>query len=76
MAEPVDYYRDWQKIPETVPYRNAFRTQWELFLKHVVEGGEFPWNLRAAAAGVQYAEGFDGKLARPPLDRPSGRAGL
>lgn len=56
VAEPVDYYRDWQKIPETAPYKNAFRIQWELFLKHVVEGGDFPWNLRAAAAGVQYAE--------------------
>jgi predicted dehydrogenase len=56
VVDPVDYYRDWQKVPETAPYKNAFRIQWELFLKHVVEGGEFPWNLRVAAGGVQYAE--------------------
>lgn len=56
VAEPVDFYEDWQKVPETAPYKNAFRMQWELFLTHLVEGGEFPWNLRAGAAGVQYAE--------------------
>ena len=56
VAEPLDFYRDWQKVPEVEPYKNAFRIQWELFLKHVVEGGDFPWNLRAGAQGVQFAE--------------------
>lgn len=56
VAEPLDFYRDWQKMPEVEPYKNAFRIQWELFLKHVVEGGDFPWNLRAGAQGVQFAE--------------------
>jgi len=28
----------------------------ELFLRHVAEGSPFPWNLQAAAAGVQLAE--------------------
>jgi predicted dehydrogenase len=56
VAEPLDFYRDWQKVPEVEPYKNAFRIQWELFLKHVVEGGDFPWNLRAGAQGVQIAE--------------------
>ncbi len=56
VAEPVDFYRDWQKIPETAPYKNAFRIQWELFLRHLAGEGDFPWNLRAGAQGVQYAE--------------------
>ncbi len=56
VAEPVDFYKDWHQIPETAPYKNAFRMQWEMFLRHLVEGGEFPWNLRAGAAGVQYAQ--------------------
>ncbi len=56
VAAPVDFYRDWQMVPETAPYKNAFRIQWELFLKHLAGEGEFPWNLRAGAEGVQFAE--------------------
>jgi predicted dehydrogenase len=56
VASPVDFYADWQRIPETKPYVNAFRLQWELFLRHVVEGAPFPWTLFKAAAGVQLAE--------------------
>jgi predicted dehydrogenase len=56
VAAPVDYYHDWQKVPETEPYKNAFRIQWELFLRHLAEGGDFPWDLRAGAAGVLFAE--------------------
>jgi predicted dehydrogenase len=55
-SKPVDFYADWQQIPDTAPYKNAFRLQWELLLRHVVEGGTFPWNLRRAAGGVQLAE--------------------
>jgi predicted dehydrogenase len=55
-AEPVDFYRDWQRVPETAPYVNAFRLQWELFLRHVAEGAPFPWTLHKAARGVQLAE--------------------
>ena len=55
VAEPIDYYKDWQRIPETAPYMNAFRTQWEMFLKHVAENAPFKWGLHAGAKGVQYA---------------------
>ena len=55
-ARPVDFYTDWQRLPETEPYVNAFRRQWELFLRRVAEGSLFPWNLQADAAGVQLAE--------------------
>ena len=35
---------------------NAFKIQWELFLKHVVKGDPFPWTLLEGAKGVQLAE--------------------
>lgn len=35
---------------------NAFKAQWELFLKHVVADEPFPWTLREGAKGVQLAE--------------------
>ena len=37
-------------------YTNAFKAQWELFLKHVHSDEPFPWDLQAGAKGVQLAE--------------------
>jgi predicted dehydrogenase len=56
VAKPVDFFEGWQEMPEPEPYRNAFRAEWELFLRHVYEGGAFAWDLLAGARGVQFAE--------------------
>ena len=53
---PLNYFEQWQKVPEQQPFDNAFKIQWELFLKHVVKSEPFPWNLEAGAKGVQLAE--------------------
>jgi hypothetical protein len=37
-------------------YDNAFKIQWELFLKHVAIDTPFRWTLREGAKGVQLAE--------------------
>jgi predicted dehydrogenase len=55
-GNPVDFRADWQRVPETEPYVNAFRAQWELFLRHVAEGAPFPWTLDSGARGVVLAE--------------------
>ena len=38
------------------PYDNAFKVQWELFLRHVVADEPFRWTLLEGAKGVQLAE--------------------
>jgi predicted dehydrogenase len=43
-------------MPTTQDFDNAFKAQWELFLRHVVKGGPFQWNLLEGAKGVQLAE--------------------
>ena len=43
-------------VPDQGSYDNAFKVQWELFLRHVVKGDPFPWNLLQGAKGVQLAE--------------------
>jgi predicted dehydrogenase len=53
---PLNYFEQWQKVPEQQPFDNAFKTQWELFLRHAVIGEPFPWNLLEGAKGVQLAE--------------------
>jgi predicted dehydrogenase len=52
----MDYFAGWQKVPEQMPFKNAFQRQWELFLAHVVGEGEFPWDLGEGAKGVELAE--------------------
>lgn len=54
--QPIDFYAGWQEVPSNVTYDNAFKVQWELFLKHVVKDTPFRWSLLEAAKGVQLAE--------------------
>ncbi|MBN2473606.1 MAG: Gfo/Idh/MocA family oxidoreductase [Pirellulales bacterium] len=52
----IDYFADWQEVPSNVEYDNAFKAQWELFLRHLVQDTPFPWTLLEGAKGVQLAE--------------------
>ena len=56
VPKSIDFLATWQEVPANVAYDNAFKAQWELFLKHVVAGGPFRWNLLEGAKGVQLAE--------------------
>jgi len=56
IPQPINFFEGWAKVPEQEVYDNAFKVQWELFLKHVVKGTPFPWDLREGAKGVQLAE--------------------
>ncbi|HWZ94248.1 MAG TPA: Gfo/Idh/MocA family oxidoreductase [Opitutaceae bacterium] len=56
LDSPVKYADGWTRVPGQDHYDNAFKMQWELFLRHVVKGDPFPWNLREGAKGVQLAE--------------------
>ena len=46
----------WQPAPLDGEPGNAFRLQWEMFVRHVAEGAPFPHDLHAGARGVQVAE--------------------
>ena len=56
IAQPIDFYQGWQEVPDNAAWDNAFKAQWELFLKHVAGEGAFPWDLLEGAKGVQLAE--------------------
>jgi predicted dehydrogenase len=56
LPNPIDFYSGWQKMPDNQEYDNAFKIQWELFLRHVAEGAPFRWSLLEGARGVQLAE--------------------
>lgn len=56
IPNPIDFKEGWIKVSEEEEFDNAFKAQWELFLKHVVLDTPFPWNLMEGAKGVQLAE--------------------
>ncbi|MPR32266.1 Gfo/Idh/MocA family protein [Salmonirosea aquatica] len=56
IKQPIDFFDGWSKVPEQEVFDNAFKAQWELFLKHIVKDTPFPWGLKEGAKGVQLAE--------------------
>jgi predicted dehydrogenase len=56
VPQPIDFFENWTRIPEQEHFDNAFKAEWELFLKHVYGDEPFPWNLLEGAKGVQMAQ--------------------
>ncbi|WP_053204147.1 Gfo/Idh/MocA family protein [Jiangella muralis] len=56
LPDPIAHRAGWTPVPDVAPYDNAFRAQWELFLRHVVLDEPFPWDFLAGARGIQLAE--------------------
>jgi predicted dehydrogenase len=72
IKQPINFYEDWARVPDQENYDNAFKEQWELFLKHVVNDEPFPWNLLEGAKGVQLAElGYESWRTRKWVDIPN-----
>jgi len=71
IPQPINFFDGWTKVQEQETYDNAFKIQWELFLKHVVKAEPFPWDLRDGAKGVQLAEkGIESWSKRCWIDIP------
>lgn len=71
IVQPINFYEGWSKVPEQEVFDNAFKVQWELFLKHVVLDEPFPWGMKEGAKGVQLAEkGIESWEKRSWVDIP------
>jgi predicted dehydrogenase len=56
IPDPNDYRAQWLEVPSDEEPDNAFKAQWEMFLRHVATGEPFPFELLEGAKGVQLAE--------------------
>jgi predicted dehydrogenase len=56
VPNPIDFYTSWQDVADDERYDNAFKVQWEMFLRHVAIGAPFPHDFTEGAKGVQLAE--------------------
>lgn len=52
----IDYRAGWEDVPANQEFDNAFKVQWEMFLRHIAEDAPFPHTLLEGAKGVQLAE--------------------
>ena len=54
--QTMNFFNDWEEVPDNWPADNGFKVQWEMFLRHVAEDAPWEYGLEAGAKGVQLAE--------------------
>jgi predicted dehydrogenase len=52
----IDFYSQWQPVPDNTVYDNGFKTQWEMFIRYVCENAPYKYTLIEGAKGVQLVE--------------------
>ncbi|MBB5351710.1 putative dehydrogenase [Haloferula luteola] len=71
IPQPIDFFEGWSKVPDQETYDNAFKVQWEMFLRHVAFDEPWKFDLLEGAKGVQLAElGLQSSAERRWLDIP------
>ncbi len=56
VPQPMDFYGQWQDVPDNIAYPPSFRACWDGFLRHVGEDAPFVPTLLEGAKAVQLAE--------------------
>ena len=69
--QTMDFASQWEPVPDNQVYDNGFKVQWEDFIRHVVAGTPWRFDLMEGAKGVQLAElGLRSWAERRWLDVP------
>ena len=56
LPNPFEFRSLWAAARDNTEFDNAFKVQWEMFLRHVAEDAPFPHDFLDGARGVQLAE--------------------
>src|SRR6266702_5140243 len=71
VPQSMNFPEQWEEVPDNLTYENGFKIQWEDFIRHVVAGTPWKYDLVEAAKGVQLAElGLKSWAERRWLDVP------
>jgi predicted dehydrogenase len=54
--QTIDFRKTWMPMPDNTVYDNGFKSQWEMFIRHVVEDAPYSHTLIEGAKGVQLVE--------------------
>ena len=72
IPNPFDFFADWDDVPDNAEFDNAFKVQWEMFLRHVAIDEPYIHDFHEGAKGVQLAElGLKSWAERKWLDVPA-----
>jgi predicted dehydrogenase len=56
VKQSIDFFDQWQEVPDNQVFDNGFKTEWEMFIRHLYDNAPFKWDLFEGAKGVQLAE--------------------
>jgi predicted dehydrogenase len=56
IPQAIAFNDQWDDVPDNQVYDNGFKTQWEEFIRHVVAGTPWRFDLMEGVKGVQLAE--------------------
>jgi predicted dehydrogenase len=56
VKQTMNFFDQWQEVPDSMVYDNGFKIQWEHFIRHVAEDAPYRWTLPEGAKGVQLVE--------------------
>jgi predicted dehydrogenase len=56
VPQSMNFYDQWEEVPDNIPYDNGFKTQWEDFIRHLFADTAWTHDLVEGAKGVQLAE--------------------
>jgi predicted dehydrogenase len=56
VPQPIKFIETWSEVPDSASYDNGFKSEWEMFIRHLFEDAPFKWTLLEGAKGVQLAE--------------------
>lgn len=54
--QKLNFFEDWQDVPDNQEFDNGFKVQWEMFIRHLFEDAPWKFTLLEGAKGVQLAE--------------------
>jgi len=56
VPQSMNFYDQWEEVPNNITYENGFKLQWEDFIRHLHGGTPWQHDLVEGAKGVQLAE--------------------
>src|SRR5712675_3091390 len=56
VPQSIPFFETWQEVPGLGVYDNGFKTEWEMFIRHLYEDAPFKWTLLEGAKGLQLVE--------------------
>lgn len=56
LVDEIDYASTWLDVPTNEVFENGFKTQWEDFIRHVVDDAPNHYDFLAGARGMLLAE--------------------